>query len=403
MENISLKSLVSQKTINEAEIDRLLQEDFDREVSILQENRNVYSNANKHGVLTESELDEGWLDTLKHGAKDAWNDLTARYKKAKAAGDQDEIDRTEKKLIAMKEKLAASRGTSTTPPVSEPTAGSLSSTPVKDNSENDKLAALYTSKTPPAPVTQSPDTASANPDAEDVTPHAEKKSPIEKKYAMRLGNSIVKKLLKSTPNAVTPNTIGSIIKDPVKLNKQLDASVNIGRRLKSIIAKNYSGDIKAYIQKNNVSSSQDALALLDIIRVLAGIKHKDRTQFISSIFNGSEEVKRAITTTTAPTAPTKVPATSTIKKKTKTANTSPIVNTDPVPTAPSRGTNARTSPSRVGRGGTTASRNVKSRTENCESSTINGKLLEESIDTNSNDSKKLFTRSTSIPNMFRLS
>ena len=108
MEILSLKSLLSQKTIDS-----------------VNNNKNSTSYLIARGILTESELAEGWLDTLTPGVKNLWNDLSARYAKAKAEGDRDEIDRLERQLVALKARAAVNtkpvpNKTSTPPPPGTP-------------------------------------------------------------------------------------------------------------------------------------------------------------------------------------------------------------------------------------------------------------------------------------------
>ena len=178
MENISLKSLVSRKTINEAEIDRILQEDFDREVNAYSQHRALYSNSIQRGILTEAEVDEGFLDTGMAWIKRKMTAAAEEYKQAKADGDKAAEDRAKKKYEDAAEQAKKSAAAAGRPgeekkhgesaPAIKPEESPTTST--RDRSEDEKLADLYTSRKTPTKVTQSPDTASSSEDAPDATP-----------------------------------------------------------------------------------------------------------------------------------------------------------------------------------------------------------------------------------------
>ena len=340
MENISLKSLVSQKTINEAEIDRILQEDFDREVSILQENRNVYSNAIKRGVLTEAEVDEGILGTGWDAIKRAGAEIKRQYDISKRNGDAAAVARWEKKdaeLKATAEKKAAAESGSTPTDGGEDATGTTGDTkpeaPTKDNSENDKMADELVSKTPPKPRTQSPDTASASEDAPDTTPGsatgdkkqgdspAANKPNIAASTAYQICGEIVKSLIKNTPRndrymallkqAVTKNDSKTILAYFNKLQSGTTAKIKseILKRYKQETgksSKNYTGVIRKYIKTAKLDVAS-ALALIDIVRGLAKMDIKDRATIIFRAFNNNGIGKRQ-PAVKKPATPTKPPA-----------------------------------------------------------------------------------------------
>ena len=346
MENISLKSLVSQKTINEAEIDRLLQEDFDREVSILQENRNVYSNAIKRGVLTEAEVDEGILGTGWDAIKRAGAEIKRQYDISKRNGDAAAAARWEKKdaeLKATAEKKAAAESGSTPTDSEKPEASDGG--PLGRDNPNPELAGNPTSQY---------DAALADSDARDASragtakagssvdgnkesgttdvgssvkkplitgPVAANKPNIAASTAYQICGEIVKSLIKNTPRndrymallkqAVTKNDSKTILAYFNKLQSGTTAKIKseILKRYKQETgksSKNYTGVIRKYIKTAKLDVAS-ALALIDIVRGLAKMDIKDRATIIFRAFNNNGIGKRQ-PAVKKPATPTKPPA-----------------------------------------------------------------------------------------------
>jgi hypothetical protein len=78
-------------------IDHILKEDFNKDVRRYEKYHKEFS-----GVLTESQIDEGFLDTVKNFGKNALSSVTDAWKKAKQKGDEEEMARLQKKLDKLK-------------------------------------------------------------------------------------------------------------------------------------------------------------------------------------------------------------------------------------------------------------------------------------------------------------
>ena len=362
MQNISLKSLVPVKLTEEIEIDRILQEDFDREVNAYSQHRALYSNSIQRGILTEAEVDEGFLDTGMAWIKRKMTAAAEEYKQAKADGDKAAEDRAKKKYEdaaeqAKKSAAAAGRtGEEKKPGESAPAIKPEESptTSTSDRSEDEKLADLYTSRKTPTKVTQSPDTASSSEDAPDATPGGvsvgkaetspmDNKPGIDANVAHKLCKEIVAKLLKTDPKnrytkilqqAVTNGDSKTIMAYFNKVQggatSKIKSEIFKQYKQEKKASKNYTGVIRKYIQSKKMDVAS-ALALIDIVRGLAKLDIKERFAMVSRAFG-----KKVVATKPKPvTPPPAKPTTPATVAPTPTAPVAPMVSpTPPAPIAP---------------------------------------------------------------------
>lgn len=233
MKKTELKDLVKE-TINEVReeqaTNKILRESLDHDVKTLQEYREAHSGFIAEGVLTESQVDEGFFDTVKNlgknvagsvaaAGKSAVNAVGAAWKKAKAQGDEDEAKRLEKKLQALR-------------------GGNASKKPLKPGDHG--YTAAY-AKSIGKKVASKQGNAANPQGGQPAAPAADKKKAAntadKKKAAVQATKEIIKKMAKDDPKGL--EQLKQYAKDPKKL-EQLTKNPKIqqaGQKAKAEIAK----------------------------------------------------------------------------------------------------------------------------------------------------------------------
>lgn len=118
MKKEELKKLI-QESINEVHeeqnINQVLREDLEHDAQMLHEQRELCNELISEGILSESDLEEGFFDTVKNLGKNTFGAVANAWKKAKAQGDEDEAKRLEKRLRQLRGGAKAGGNVAKTP------------------------------------------------------------------------------------------------------------------------------------------------------------------------------------------------------------------------------------------------------------------------------------------------
>lgn len=230
MKKEELKKLI-QESINEVYEEqnaiRILREDFDRDVSSLEEQQVLCEGLVDKGLLTEEQVDEAFFDTIKNLGKNAVASVAASWKKAKAQGDRDEMKRLEKKLAALKAKSGggskstkpasgAASSSGTAPQSDKPTSGSDVKKKKQNQQNRQKVAAKAGETILTAVAKQDPKTAAAIQKAGPEKITAALKNPKVKKKADKIAAEIAKEKPADPKQGFLGKVSSWMKKNPVK-------------------------------------------------------------------------------------------------------------------------------------------------------------------------------------------
>jgi hypothetical protein len=112
MKNSELKKLIKEtvEEVKKENVDKIINEALEHDLKLMQEEYELRESLIAEGLMDESELDEGFFDTVGALGKNAFKSVAASWKKAKAQGDKAAEKRAAEKLKKMKQAEKAGGG-----------------------------------------------------------------------------------------------------------------------------------------------------------------------------------------------------------------------------------------------------------------------------------------------------
>ena len=271
------KNLISECTheiIEEKINSDILKEAFELDMYLLENYREQHRSILSEGVSTETEIDEGFFDTISSFAKNSISNVKDAWKRAKDEGDKSEMDRLQKQLDALKKKMGIQTPTSSSTPTLTP------------------------------PITTSSSAVSPT-----IKPPANKSTKVDKVIVKKVIDNVLNKVktgdvvqYKALVDLTNSKTIGYLFKNPAVIKR--------GNVIKNELAnkpgKTFSQKVDSWIRSNKL----DTLSVYGLLRIMGEASGNSDKEIMSILKSSLASAGKKIIST-----PTPVPNVKPVVKK----------------------------------------------------------------------------------------
>jgi hypothetical protein len=277
----SVKEVKEEKKAN-----KILREAFEHDVDKFYEHQMLCESLVEKGLLTEEEVNEGFFDTLKHFGKNTVKSVVDAWKRAKAQGDEDEVERLERQIQKIKDgmkKRAAGEDNdekssggeeSDSKKQGKSNAGGGSKKSGKSGKSGSKDSGTTTSSTPSASVSVSSGGGSSNAASGDASKEKGKKTrkkptrqAAKDKALAAAGEAILNKTDPKTAEQIKqagPEAVVKAAKNP-KIKKK---AAEIAQEVSKEKGEGLLSKLGSWLKKNPVKG---ALAVAAIVAVAGAV------------------------------------------------------------------------------------------------------------------------------------